>query len=244
MSPELQHYVDAWKNESAYNEAFHAELTAKVNGNLTLNAHRSWVEWHQHGFGDRPFHYIWKMLVDSVPDSFSFLEIGVFKGQVLSLVELLAKESNKQVLVCGVTTLSPTPDTICKYPDGDYFEWIREIYTAFGIVSKPPKLFIGKSDDEYLVSLVKPNQPFDAVYIDAGHDYSDVCADIHNYAPMVKPGGFLIMDDASIGRLNIGCLWPGFTDVAKAVSELLDKDERYKFLLACGHINLFQRVKE
>jgi hypothetical protein len=50
------------------------------------------------------------------------------------------------------------------------------------------------------------------------------------------------MDDASIGRLNIGNLWPGLEEVAQAVKDHLDNDPRFKFLLCVGHLNVFQRI--
>lgn len=39
-------------------------------------------------------------------------------------------------------------------------------------------------------------EPFDLLFIDAGHDYADVEADWRNYRPMVRPGGIVAFHDA------------------------------------------------
>jgi len=242
LTPELQMCVDLWKNEDAYNDKFHADLTKAVNRDPVLKAHRDWTEANQYGFGDRAFGWVWKMLVDQMPSEFSFLEVGVFKGQILSLVALIAQSSGKIANITGVTTLTNTPDVRCKYPPGDYLGWIHEIYKQFSVPFDHTKLVIGKSADAHVLEHLA-HQTFDCVYIDGSHDYADVVADIRNYAPKVKVGGFLIMDDSSIGRINVGSCWSGLEDVARAVKDHLDNDPRFKFLFCVGHLNLFYRLK-
>ena len=242
LTPELQAYVDAWRNEDAYNNHFHAEMTARTNETPYLKAHRDWIEGNQHGFGDRAFHYCWKMLVDAMPQEFSFLEIGVFKGQVLSLVGLVARECGKTANIYGATTLTNTEDMRCRYPQGDYEMWIYQIFDVFKVSMERVHLIEGRSDAPKVIEEVRKRE-YDCAYIDGGHDLADVVSDIHNYAPQVKVGGFFVMDDSSIGRLNVGSAWPGLEDVAQAVKEHLDTDERFRFMLAVGHLNVFYRVK-
>lgn len=240
FTPEFQHCVDDWRNTDDYNVGFHSELTLLVNKDPVLKAHRDFVESAQFGFGDRAFHWLYWLLVQQMPQDFTFLEVGVFKGQVLSLVALCAKQCAKNATVFGVTTLQPTCDVRCKYPAGDYASWIAEIHNKFSVPQ--PLLIVGRSDDPKVIQAVQLRS-YDLVLIDAGHDYKDVVNDIGNYAGCVKVGGILLMDDSSIGRLNIGSLWPGLEDVAQAVKDTLDKDERFKFLMCCGHLNVFERAK-
>jgi hypothetical protein len=240
FTPEFQSYVSAWKNENEYNQNFHTELTDKVNADLVLKEHRDFVEDNQYGFGDRPFSYVWKMLVDQMPTEFSFLEVGVFKGQVISLIALLAKQRSKVAHVYGVTTLTNTRDVRCQYPAGDYAKWIADIHDEFKVPQ--PKLFVGKSSDTGVLECSMLSSPYEILYIDGNHDLHEVVMDIKNYALMTKLRGYLVMDDASIGRLNIGNLWPGLEEVAQAVKDHLDNDPRFKFLLCVGHLNVFQRI--
>lgn len=236
----LKTHVAAWENTALHNEALHAAFTENVDATLWLKAHRDYIEANQHGFGDRAFHHLYKLLVDEMPPVFSFLEIGVFKGQVTSLVSLCAKQCGKEALVFGVTTLTNTEDVRCKYPEGDYAAWIKQVHDQFGV--EQPELIVGKSSYPSVVKAVTVHD-YDLVLIDGGHDLADVVFDIETYAPCVKVGGYLLMDDASITRLNVGSLWPGLEDVAQAVKDTLDKDERFKFQLCVGHLNLFRRVK-
>lgn len=240
MTPELQLWTNSWKNEDDWNNGFHKALTERVAGDPILSQHREWVKANQFGFGDDPFHAVWHELVRSMPNDFAFLEIGVFKGQTISLVALCAKVMGKNATVFGVTTLSNTEDVRCRYPAGDYAAWIKQIHDQFQVPQ--PELIVGKSNDPKVIQAVQVHD-YDLIYIDAGHDYRDVVSDIQNYAGHVRPDGFLIMDDSSINRLKVGSCWPGLEDVAKAVADHLDKDERFKFLFACGHLNVFQKVK-
>jgi len=56
----------------------------------------------------------------------------------------------------------------------------------------------------------------DIVYVDAGHDYDNVKADIKNWMPKLKPGGWMTGDDYE---------WPG---VQKAVNETIPTADVWK----------------
>ena len=53
--------------------------------------HRNYIEKNVLGFGAKPFHTLWREIVRNQRDEFKFLEIGVYKGQILSLIKLLSK---------------------------------------------------------------------------------------------------------------------------------------------------------
>lgn len=242
LTPELELYTKAWKNNDAYNNDFHAALTRalyELPENIGLRYHREWVKTNQYGFGDDCFHVVWRMIVEAMPAEFSFLEIGVFKGQTTSLVALAAKHIGKKANVYGVTTLENTPDERCKYPEGNYREWIKQIHDHFEVPQ--PNLIVGRSNDQHVLYQVGA-MDFDCVYVDGGHDFGIALQDLDNYSKRVRVGGFLVVDDASIGRLNVGSCWSGLEDVARAVKERIDPDPKFKFLFAVGHLNLYQRI--
>ena len=54
-----------------------------------LRAHRAYFETGKRGFGEPAFHVLWYLLFREFPPE-SFLEIGVYRGQTLSLAALLA----------------------------------------------------------------------------------------------------------------------------------------------------------
>ncbi|MBE9225624.1 class I SAM-dependent methyltransferase [Phormidium sp. LEGE 05292] len=53
-------------------------------------------------------------------------------------------------------------------------------------------------------------ESLDLVFVDAAHDYDSVKADLLNWYPKIKPGGFLLCDDYEVG-------WPGVMRAVKTV---------------------------
>jgi hypothetical protein len=75
-----------------------------------LSAHADYVFRKRLGFVDKATHWLWKLLVDAMPSGFQFLEIGVYKGSVPSLVKMLANMAQKKATVYGITPLGePEP---------------------------------------------------------------------------------------------------------------------------------------
>jgi predicted aminopeptidase len=54
------------------------------------------------GFGEHAFGWNWKLLVDTMPNDFKFLEIGVYKGRVMAFVDILARRSGKVAHIYGI----------------------------------------------------------------------------------------------------------------------------------------------
>jgi len=44
------------------------------------------------------------------------------------------------------------------------------------------------------------NRLFDLIYIDGGHRYEQVLEDLAKYSRLVRPGGYLVLDDASCAQ--------------------------------------------
>jgi hypothetical protein len=211
-----------------------------------LKEHRDWVVHNQWGYGNRAFHWLWNLLIDWAPIDFKMLEIGVFKGQTISLVSLLNKLYNKNGQVFGLTPLNKSGDYFCEHPDIDYEQAIATIYAKFGLDASDLSLIEGYSNQPEIIEKARTAGPFDIIYIDGCHDYDVVVSDIQHYSEMIKVGGYLIMDDASndlkipdgLIRLN----WRGMEPVTKAVNDVLDKDSRFEMRFAVGHNKVYQRI--
>ena len=81
------------------------------------------------GFGELSFSWSWFLLVKSMPQDFTFLEIGVYKGRVLALIQLLSNLFNKHVKIHGVTPLDgAATDKYSEYQDCDYLTAIKNSY--------------------------------------------------------------------------------------------------------------------
>lgn len=224
-----------------------SQFLAAANGDAVLKAHRDFVEANQHGFGDREFHWMWKLVVDAMPPSWTFLEIGVYKGQVLSLVQLLSQQQGKRCQAFGITPLDNSGDAVSNYElksGEDYYSLIRQIHERFGIDSwATTKLLRGFSNDDAVIRMARSNAYYDAIYIDGCHDYEVVVSDINYYAPMVRPGGFLICDDASALLQMPGNRYVGWEPVSRAVHDVLVPRTDFRHLFAVGHNRIWQRIE-
>jgi hypothetical protein len=217
-----------------------------VNRTPELKAHRDWVVYNQWGYGNRALHWMWNLLIDNAPPKFSMLEIGVFKGQTLSLVALLAKLYNKDVQIFGITPLTGAGDKYNQHPDINYEEAIATIFAQFGLDAHNLNLIEGLSTNQRMIDIATQCGPYSLVYIDGCHDYEVVVSDIKNYGEMVEFGGYLIVDDASndlkIPNGLIRLDWRGLPDVTNAVNHVLDIDKRFKLVFAVGHNKVYQRI--
>ena len=132
--PQLLNPVDleAYYSDSPEKHVFiWSGMKDLVNHHPLLKAHRDFVVQYGWGYGNRAFHWLWNILVQHSADDFKFLEIGVFKGQTLSLVSLLNRIYNKKGTVYGITPLSSSGDKYATHPDIDYENAIMTIYGRF-----------------------------------------------------------------------------------------------------------------
>src|SRR4051812_21458364 len=88
-------YVAEYQPTAVQNDALWHQFNELLHAVPLLARHRLWVEANQHGFGDRAFHYLWFLLLrDEIltRPAPQVLEIGVYKGQVISLWAALATQ--------------------------------------------------------------------------------------------------------------------------------------------------------
>jgi hypothetical protein len=195
------------------------------------------------GFGELSFSWSWYLLVKSMPDTFTFLEIGVYKGRILSLIQLLSNMLNKNVKIYGVTPLDgDATDKYSEYEKIDYLSAIKKSYSISNIPFTNTEIIHGYSQEESIIKKTKETSPYDMVFIDGCHDYEIVIQDINNYSEMIKPYGYLILDDASLYIENPYGSFLGHPDVGKAIQQTLDKDPRFVHLYAIGHNRIWQKI--
>ena len=242
LIPELQTIADGYENTIAAHENLYAAFEAGIQRNPCLRAHRDFVERGDHGYGDRAFHYMWKLLVEQMPRQFRFLEIGVFKGQVISLIRLLSDLTGKDPRIIGVTPLSSAGDQNSIHPDCDYLQAIEAIHDEFRLSLAATTLIRGFSQTASTLELAARQGPFDLLYIDGCHDLPEVVSDLTFYPQMLRPGGFLVVDDCSTLLELPPELFPGLWNVSLAAQEILDPDPRLTHLFACGHNRVWRRT--
>lgn len=242
----LQSVIDFYKDDPEIHRRIWSEFKYLTNQISELKSHRDWVVLNEWGYGNRSFHWMWNLIISTLKDDFKFLEIGVFKGQIISLISYLNYLYKKDGQIFGITPLNTTGDKYATHPDINYEEAIQRIYAQFNLSGNDLNIIEGLSTDKTSIDIAEQCGPYDVVYIDGGHDYETVINDINTYSKMISVKGFLIMDDASndlkIPNGLIRLDWKGLPDVTKAVNDTLDTDVNFKLLFAVGHNKIYQRI--
>jgi hypothetical protein len=208
-----------------------------------LIEHRKFILENNLGFGENPFHAMWRDLIRMMPKSFKFIEIGVYKGQILSLIKYLSTIENKNVNFIGVTPLSNMGDKFGKYDACDYLQKIKSIFKHFDLdFDENKNLIIGSSTDSYVKKEIIDEKNYDLVYVDGGHDYDTVVSDILLVKEITKINSIIVFDDSACSKDLPPYLFRGHIDVCNAVRDYIENDNRFKEILCVGHNRVFKRI--
>lgn len=162
------------------------------------------------------FAELYDRAVKTAPPDSILVEVGVFCGKSLIYLARKAREANKGLRIYGV-------DTFRGSPEFDGRVWFDNVP-----LSKCPKSTLIAAAYENLVAAdvldivtlivsesVKAadlfhNNDVHMVFLDAGHEYLDVCEDLAAWSGKVRRGGILAGDD-----------YHGFPGVKAAVDDLV-----------------------
>jgi len=230
-----------WVDSETYAADIVNRFTDYVNNDLTLRIHRDFTE-QGYGMGIRAFHWLWKLLVDEMPDEFKFLEIGVYKGQVLSLVRLLADRMRKGADVIGVTLLSSFSGVTGRFPpheDRDYEKDIADLHKHCGQAF--PILIVGDSTSREIRDHVRKLAPLDLLYVDGCHEYNYVLSDLYFYRFFLRQGGYLVVDDAACDLKQPWGFFQGIEDVCRACRTVILTDPQWQHVITVGHNRVWRK---
>ena len=68
---------------------------------------------------------MWEVLIKNFKPNY-LLEIGVYRGQIISLFELLVSSYNKEFEIWGISPLDNSNDSVSEYKDLDYYDDIKK----------------------------------------------------------------------------------------------------------------------
>lgn len=230
-----QEFKDEWRNEPEFHIRVHENFTDLVNGDPVLKPHRDYVDNHIFGMGERSFQYLWKIIMAELPIDPVLLEIGVFKGQIISLWKLLRPDAK----VYGIT---PLDGRGTGWTEDDYGQHIKNIHNHFNL--DHPRLLIGASQNIEIAHEAALIAPFDIVYIDGDHSYEGASDDLAIYSPMVKSGGYLVIDDAAC---NLNFPPSGFFTGIDTVTLAMENWKKtqvaseFEFMFNVVHLMVFKR---
>lgn len=200
--------------------------------------HRCYFRQNSRGFGEDAFHAMWWILINENHPKYC-LEIGVYRGQVMSLWALIAKESGFHCEIHGISPFSPIGDSVSVYRhDVDY---IVDTLDSFKYFSLPePILVKALSTDTAAIAHISGHM-WDMVYIDGSHEFETVLKDYRLCLQHLRPGGLLVFDDSSLGTTFHPPIFSfaGHPGPSRVVREYAMKE--MCFLGAVGHNNVFKK---
>jgi hypothetical protein len=212
---------------------FHARLPEPLRG------HRAYFETGGRGFGEKSFHVMWFLLFREFSPK-SFLEIGVFRGQTMSLAGLLARHFQLDCVTQGISPFSPAGDAVSKYRrDVDYYDDTLNNCAHFSLPA--PALLKAYSTDEAARKLVAARD-WSFIYIDGNHDYEVARADWDLCAAHLQPGGLIVLDDSGLTTRYAPPIFatgghPGPSRLAQEIDRT-----RFREILQVGHNRVFQKI--
>lgn len=204
-----------------------------------LKEHRRYFSMGGRGFGEDAFHAMWFALFRDFQPKFA-LEIGVYRGQVLSLWAVLSYNFGLSTEVHGISPFSSAGDSVSTYDANiDYYSDTVENIRMFA--GRDVLLHKGYSTDPGMVEVIR-SRAWDVIYIDGNHDYAVVRQDFENCRNAVRHGGIIVFDDASLFNgykpsSNSSAGHPGPSKVADEIDS-----REFLEIARVGHNRAFRRI--
>ena len=80
------------------------------------------------------------------------------------------------------------------------------------------------------------------MYVDGGHERRHIDNDLLHYAPMVKPNGYLVIDDCANDLSMKFGFFQGINDVTNGVIDYMkEHQDEWEFVFSVVHIKVFRR---
>ena len=168
-------------------------------------------------FGQDWFSYpnLYKSMVMLFPTGSKFVEVGSWKGKSSAFMAVEIANSGKQIDFYCVDHWLGSIEHYNRNTDM-YEPEIHKLYDIFNENMKPVKNYYTSLRMSSLEASKKfEDNTLDFVFIDASHEYEDVCNDIDAWKPKVKSGGFIAGHDYHDDKV--------FEGVKRAVNEKINK---------------------
>lgn len=211
---------------------FHSEGVPTI-----LKQHRTYFRAQRRGFGEDAFHVMWWLLIKELRPA-RFLEIGVYRGQTLSLVAMLQRRLGIAGSVTGISPFTPSGDTVSRYrEDLNYLADTKANFAHFGLPE--PELVRAFSTDAAAHARVE-HETWDAIYIDGNHNYEVAQADWDLCSAHVRPGGLIVLDDSALGTTYSPPVFAtaGHPGPSKVAAEI--EGSSFREILRVGHNRVFK----
>lgn len=224
-------WADTKEKHQKIAEAFYH----KTNETIIFKEFRDFIESNTYGHGERSFLHMWDLIISEMPDAFSFLEIGVHKGQILAFIGMLADRKNKLSYRYGISPMDGTELNI----QSDFYKDVTRLHVKYHI-PEDYTIIKGLSTDPEIMERARQFNPLNILYIDGGHAKPVVKSDLENYTPLIKPGGYLVIDDSCNNMKLPEGYFGGIQSVTDAVEEFFPHDD-FEFLFSVVHNRVYRK---
>lgn len=143
---------------------------------------------------------LYSTIVKYADNNFHFVEIGSWKGASAAFMGVEIINSGKKIIFDCIDTWdgseehldekSPYYEPILKTKDGLYNLFLQNIKPVKSVINVIKKTSID-------ASTMYNKESLDFIFIDASHDYNNVCSDIKAWLPKLKMRGILAGHDVS-----------------------------------------------
>ena len=241
ISSEKEIFRSDWQSSLTEPNKFYERCFRYFHSSLPreLRQHRQYFSESVRGFGEDSFHVMWWLIFQELRPS-SFLEIGVYRGQVISLISLLSKMSDHDCEVYGISPFSNVGDSVSSYSSNiDYYD---DTLTNFRNFKLPmPHLVRSYSTDATARDLIE-SRAWDCIYIDGNHEYETAKSDWEICSSNIRSDGFIVLDDAA---LTTAYTPPAFASAghpgpSRIAAEINKSD--FLEILQVGHNRVFMRL--
>jgi len=203
-----------------------------------IRCHKEYFRIENRGFGEDAFHAMWYLIFREFRPQ-NILEIGIYRGQTLSLFSLLSHKFEIKSEIHGISPFTSVGDTVSTYlKELNYYEDVLKNFKHFGL--ELPALHKGLSTDKSMIKIID-SKTWDLIYIDGNHDYEVVKQDFINCSNSLSKNGLIVLDDAALYSDYKPCSFsssghPGPSKVAEEIDSNL-----FKEVIAVGHNRVFQK---
>jgi hypothetical protein len=203
-----------------------------------IRKHRMFYKNEMRGFGEDAMHAMWWHIFSEFRPKIA-LEIGVYRGQIITLWGLISRMQNFKCEVHGISPFTSCGDMVSTYLDGLNYE--QDVIKSNSLF-KLPEVHLKKaySNDPEAIKYIN-SKKWDLIYIDGNHDYDVAFSDYQICTSALADGGLLIMDDSSLYSeyKPPSFAFAGHPGPSAVVRDFAMKE--LKFLGGVGHNNIFQK---
>jgi hypothetical protein len=203
-----------------------------------LREHRTYFSQERRGFGEDAFHAMWYLLLREFHPCHC-LEIGIYRGQTISLWALTSRLVGFECDLDGISPFSSSGDENSVYVGGiDFLADTRASFARFSPLT--PHFVKAFSTDEVAKDFIASKR-WNLVYIDGNHDYDVALSDYRICRDNLAPGGLLVLDDSSLysGYCAPLFAFPGHPGPSRVLQDFAMKE--LEFIGAVGHNNVLRK---